>query len=44
MCLVMLLQHIQRITLGRNAADMSPDEYLEELFRATDAMRYRYRR
>ena len=27
----------QRITLGRNAADMSPEAYLEELFRATDA-------
>ena len=27
----------QRITLGRNAADMSPEDYLEELFRATDA-------
>ena len=27
----------QRITLGRNAADMSPREYLDEIFRATDA-------
>ena len=27
----------QRITLGRNAADMSPREYLEEIFKATDA-------
>ena len=27
----------QRITLGRNAADMSPREYLDELFQATDA-------
>ena len=27
----------QRITLGRNAADMSPREYLEEIFQATDA-------
>ena len=27
----------QRITLGRNAADMSPQEYLEEILRATDA-------
>ena len=27
----------QRITLGRNAADMSPREYLDEIFQATDA-------
>ena len=34
----------QRITLGRNAADMSPEEYLEELFRATRCiLYYRYR-
>ena len=26
----------QRITAGRNAADMSPEEYLEEILRATD--------
>ena len=30
----------QRITQGRNAADMSPEEYLEELFRATDAYEF----
>tara|TARA_B100000482_G_scaffold192480_1_gene181013 strand:- start:21 stop:3761 length:3741 start_codon:yes stop_codon:yes gene_type:complete len=27
----------QRITLGRNAADMSPEEYLKEILEATDA-------
>ena len=27
----------QRITLGRNAANMSPEEYLEEILRNTDA-------
>ena len=27
----------QRITLGRNAADMTPRQYLDEIFQATDA-------
>ena len=30
----------QRITLGRNAAEMSPDEYLEEILKAADVYEF----